>query len=214
MNNASQQFHFDAFQSSKAPVQSRFAAMPVSDLRVPLEFYATPPEATLALLSVETFDGSIWEPACGDGAICKVLERSGHSGVATDLVSRGFGIAGIDFLDEEKPRAKHIVTNPPYGRGLADRFVAHALKLTAATRGKVAMLLMLSSLCHPLRHEFFVSNPPARIYGLDHLVCLPNGRRSEALERKSTERFCWVVWDADHVGPTQFSWLSTARFRR
>ena len=31
--------------------------------RLPNEFYPTPPEATRALLSVETFDGSIWEPA-------------------------------------------------------------------------------------------------------------------------------------------------------
>lgn len=35
--------------------------------RIPNEFYPTPPEATRALLSVETFDGSIWEPACGGG---------------------------------------------------------------------------------------------------------------------------------------------------
>lgn len=34
--------------------------------RAPFEFYPTPPEATRALLSVETFDGTIWEPACGD----------------------------------------------------------------------------------------------------------------------------------------------------
>lgn len=32
--------------------------------RAPFEFYPTPPEATRALLSVENFDGDIWEPAC------------------------------------------------------------------------------------------------------------------------------------------------------
>ncbi|PID44236.1 MAG: hypothetical protein CSB48_02440 [Proteobacteria bacterium] len=32
--------------------------------RAPFEFYPTPPEAVRALLSVEQFDGSIWEPAC------------------------------------------------------------------------------------------------------------------------------------------------------
>ena len=34
--------------------------------RAAFEFYPTPPEATRALLSVETFEGLIWEPACGD----------------------------------------------------------------------------------------------------------------------------------------------------
>ena len=37
--------------------------------RAAYEFYPTPPEATRALLSVEHFHGSIWECACGDGAI-------------------------------------------------------------------------------------------------------------------------------------------------
>lgn len=45
--------------------------------RLPNEFYPTPPEATRALLSVEHFDGDIWEPACGDGRIAKVLEDHG-----------------------------------------------------------------------------------------------------------------------------------------
>lgn len=32
--------------------------------RAAFEFYPTPPEATRALLSVEQFEGSVWEPAC------------------------------------------------------------------------------------------------------------------------------------------------------
>ena len=32
--------------------------------RAAFEYYPTPPEATRALLSVEKFEGSIWEPAC------------------------------------------------------------------------------------------------------------------------------------------------------
>ena len=59
--------------------------------RVPHDFYPTPPEAVRALLSVETFEGSIWEPACGDGAISKVLLEAGHEVVSTDLIDRGYG---------------------------------------------------------------------------------------------------------------------------
>jgi hypothetical protein len=45
--------------------------------RIPNEFYPTPPETVRALLPVDSFDGSIWDPACGEGAIAKVLAASG-----------------------------------------------------------------------------------------------------------------------------------------
>ncbi|MGL1779392.1 hypothetical protein ACSTG7_23495, partial [Vibrio parahaemolyticus] len=70
---------------------------------------------------------------CGEGAIAQVLSAAGHKVVATDLVEYGFGIAGVDFLKELRPRAKHIVTNPPYGSGLADAFAERALAFAAQT---------------------------------------------------------------------------------
>ncbi len=100
-------------RSASVPM-SIAAARPIPR-RIPNEFYPTPPEATRALLSVETFDGSIWEPACGEGAIAKELSAAGNTVVATDLVDYGFGISGVDFLKESRPRARHVVTNPPYG---------------------------------------------------------------------------------------------------
>jgi len=81
--------------------------------RARFEFYPTPPEATLALLSAETFDGSVWEPACGQGHISKVLAGAGIEVVSTDLVQRDYGTGDVDFLRETVSRAKHIVTNPP-----------------------------------------------------------------------------------------------------
>src|SRR3546814_4759077 len=68
------------------------------------DFYPTPPNAVEALLSVEQFDGDIWEPACGDGAICRVLEAGGYRCVASDLIDRGYGETGIDYLMEWKDR--------------------------------------------------------------------------------------------------------------
>lgn len=112
--------------------------------------HATP--ATRALLSVEDFDGSIWEPACGEGHISSVLVKAGYDVISTDLIQRGYGEGDVDFLRQTVARGKHIVTNPPYGRGLGDAFVRKALELTAPTGGTVAMLLNLASLCHPTRH--------------------------------------------------------------
>jgi hypothetical protein len=141
--------------------------------RIPHEFYPTPPEAVRALLSVETFDGPIWEPACGEGAIATELAAAGHSVVSTDRYAYGFGQSGIDFLAERIPRARHIVTNPPYGHGLADAFMIKAHALTRQTGGKAALLLNLASLCHPCRTQLWRQMPPARIYAVDDIVCWP-----------------------------------------
>jgi hypothetical protein len=184
-----------------------------SSLRVPFDFYATPPEATRALLSVEHFDGPIWEPACGDGRISRELTAAGHDVVSTDLIDRAYGVSGVDFLLERAPRAKHIITNPPYGGGLADKFIGKALGFTRQTGGKAAFLLDLASLCHPTRHSKFIATPPAAIYALDQLVCLPNGDAARApFMARADRRYCWMIWRPGHTGPSAFWWLSTARF--
>lgn len=178
--------------------------------RAPFEFYPTPPQGIRALLSVEAFDGSIWEPACGDGAIARELIAAGYDVVSTDVADYGYGTPAIDFLKEPRSRAKHIVTNPPYGRGLADRFIGHALTLTRATGGSVAMLMDLTSLCHPSRHSKFINTPPSAIYGLDELVCYPAGDPRPYANKKLWRRYCWAIWKHGHSGRPSFWWLSTA----
>ena len=184
----------------------------VHPMRARYEFYPTPPEATRALLSVEQFDESIWEPACGRGAISHVLEAAGHQVISTDLIQRDYGTGGMDFLRESVSRAKHIVTNPPYGRGLADAFVEHALALTRETGGTVAMLLNIASLCHPKRHSVWVGRPPSSIYAIDDLVCWPEGNPSLARSMTAQHRYCWAVWKPGHVGRSHFWWLRMTNF--
>ena len=182
--------------------------------RAPLEFYPTPPETTRALLAAESFDGPIWEPACGQGAISKELIRAEYDVVSTDFGDYDYGTGGIDFLGETRPRARHIVTNPPYGGGLADRFVRHALAMTAKTGGKVAMLLNLTSLCHPDRHHSFKRRPPVRIYALDDCVCYPEGDPALASRFTMQHRYCWLVWEQTPRVETAFHWLTTAPYRK
>lgn len=181
--------------------------------RAPYEFYPTPPEATRALLSMESFDGGVWEPACGTGHISKVLEAAGLDVVSTDLIDRGFGTGGVDFLRETTTRAVNIITNPPYGRGLADRFVERALHLTASTGGKVAMLLNLASLAHPKRHPLWTGKPPAKVYVLDELVCWPEDDPAQATRTTQSHRYCWVVWHHTPSCRTELQWVRTADFK-
>ena len=63
----------------------------MTDTRQIDDFYPTPPEATQALLDRIEFNKSIWEPACGNGAISSVLIENGHDVTSTDLNDFGFG---------------------------------------------------------------------------------------------------------------------------
>lgn len=183
--------------------------------RAAYEFYPTPPSATRALLDAVSFTGDVWEPACGEGHISKVLQDAGYRVVSTDFAECwGYGETGRDFLAEATPLARNIITNPPYGKGLADAFIKHALSLTKITGGKVAMLLALQSLAHPLRHGFWTSNAPAAIYILDDCQCWPYGVPNKATTSIGKQRYCWAVWDHQHEGqPTAIHWLTTKPFK-
>lgn len=181
--------------------------------RAAYEFYPTPPEATRALLAAHCFEGDVWEPACGQGHISKVLVEGGYSVVSTDLVNHGYGTPERDFLAETKPLARNIITNPPYGRGLADAFCKHALQLTQQTGGSVAMLVAVQSLCHPTRTPFFHQHPPTVIYALDECTCWPNGVPVSRDRAIAKQRYCWLVWEAGFTGVTRIEWLRTAPYK-
>ena len=114
------------------PTIKRFA-----DLDGP-DFFPTPPWATYALIDNEKFSGEIWESACGDGAMSRVLAETGRPVRSSDLHNRGFGEVGIDFLTAPH-RADNIVTNPPYNS--AEGFVVAGVE---KARHKFALLLRLA----------------------------------------------------------------------
>ena len=78
------------------------------------DYYATEPKAIELLLELESFDENVWECACGEGHLAKVLEAHGHKVLSTDLIDRGCGLGGIDFLQCDNPYNGDIITNPPY----------------------------------------------------------------------------------------------------
>ena len=127
------------------------------------DLYQTPPEAVHALMRVERLPVSIWEPACGPGAIARILVNAGHSVLATDLVdyaSPHQDAAGWDFLMERTPPPgiDCIITNPPFKN--ADAFVARAMALCP----KVIMLLRLAFLESERRRGILDGGMLARVH--------------------------------------------------
>ncbi len=166
------------------------------------DFYPTWPAATTALLSVETFDGPIWECAAGESDMSKVLQDAGYTVISTDLLDRGYCEGGVDFLMEWEPRAPNIVTNPPFG--LAREFVDHALQLTT---GKVAMFLRLAFLEGIARGGWFSTTPLARVWIMSRRVPMQRGRLSQPGDVGGVIAFAWFVWDHVHTGPPTLGWL-------
>lgn len=165
------------------------------------DFYPTPPEATEALISVEKFEGAIWEPACGDGAISRVLEAAGYEVVSTDLVTRGYGQSGVDFLMECKPLAPNCVTNPPFK--LAVPFVRRAVDLSSA---KVAMLLKIAFLEGVERGKLFQTTPLARVHVFSKRVTFRTATRGE-VNGSGMMAFAWFVWEHGYIGKPTLGWL-------
>jgi len=79
-----------------------------------LDFYPTPPDVTHALMRfLELPPCTIWEPACGNGAMSDVLVQYGHAVVSSDLRHTGYGEGGIDFLSADR-ECDAVITNPPF----------------------------------------------------------------------------------------------------
>ena len=129
-------------------------------------------------------------------------------------MDRGYGTGGCNFLKSDKPLAKHIITNPPYGtHGLGDAFIRRALIHAQKTGGSVAMLLNLRSLANPDRHSKFTKTPPSAIYILDDLTCWPEGKPTSTTARIARQQYYWAVWKPGHTGAPKMWWLSTRDFR-
>ena len=170
-------------------------ARPASD------FYPTPPHATKALLSVESFDGGIWEPACGQGHISEVLKEHGHEVTSTDLFDHGYGKPGIDFTKQFVTGVcANVVTNPPYN--MAREFVDAGL---LSANKKVAMLLKLSFLEGVTRKDWFQRTPLKCIYVFSRRISLT--RLGEPKLNKGMVSYAWFVWEHGHLGEPLIRWI-------
>lgn len=175
------------------PTMKRFA-----DLDGP-DFFPTPAWATHALIDNEEFHGDIWESACGNGAMSDVLSLASNSVRSSDLYDRGYGEAGVDFLDTAR-RADNIVTNPPYNA--AEGFVKTGL---ASANRKFALLLRLAFLEGANRQRtIFSVSPPSRVWVFsERITFYPAGA---TVKGSGTTAYAWFVWDKDASG-TEMKWF-------
>ncbi len=151
-----------------------------------LDFYPTPAECTLALLPyIPQSVKSIWEPACGDGAISKILIEKGYDVYSTELrTDSGYGAGGLDFLTQRDIGADAIITNPPFN--MSEDFIKKALLCS-----DVVCMLLKSQYWHAkTRQKLFNDHVPAFILPL---TWRPNFFGTEA-KGSSMLDMIWTVW--------------------
>ena len=166
-----------------------------------IEFYQTPPWATLALLEKEKFEGSILEPCCGAGAISRLLKT--YYLVSSDIRTDDdvFGYKDKDIFAYNPNTFDNIITNPPY-------FIARqvAEKSLQIAKNKIALLLRLSFLESRKRYEFFKSTPLQTVYVFCKRVTMhPEG--TERPKNSGTAAYAWYVWNKRYSGKPMIDWI-------
>ena len=171
------------------------------------DYYSTDPEAVKMLLEMETFNNNIWECACGEGHLSKQMEKMGYTVHSTDLIDRGYGNGGVDFLARTERFDGDIITNPPYNK--AYEFIEKSLELIPEGN-RVAMFLKVQFLEGKKRKELFAKYPPKIVYvSSSRILCAKNGdfdniRKSGG----SAVAYCWFIWEKGFKGDPIIKWFN------
>jgi len=164
--------------------------------RIENDFYATPLNAIEDLIKYEKFEGKIWECACGDGVLSKVMESKNYKVYSSDLINKGYGETK-DFLKTNQ-RVDNIVTNPPFN--LATEFTLHGLELV---NHKLALLCKLSHLEGIKRNKFIFSKKKLKkiLVFSKRLSFVKNGKSGGLMA------FAWFIFDKNYNGLPEVDWI-------
>lgn len=177
------------------------------------DFYATDPKALELFLDQFYEDHwrlspSVWEPACGNGHLSKVLINRGYNVYSSDIVEREYPCEIVDFLNQERFFDGDIITNPPYK--YAKEFVLKALDSIPEGR-KVIMLLKIQFLESKNRYEdLFSKYPPKYVYVFsERIQCQINGDFTRKMS--SAMCYCWFVWLKGFRGEPTIRWIKEGK---
>jgi hypothetical protein len=176
-----------------------FSCNNVGGKRKKSDFYQTPPILTKLLLDNVKLVGSILEPACGFGAITKVLSSYGYSFEAYDLNVD----PKQDFL-KEKRHFDTIITNPPFS--IAYQFIQHAKKIC----DEFYFLLPLSYLHGKKRYDHIYTDktfPLNKVWIFTRYPMLTDTLRSDGLVETGMIVYAWMQFTKGYQGKSTIEWL-------
>ena len=173
------------------------------------DYYATDPNALRIFLDKLENDGivlhkDIWECACGEGHLSKVLKSKNYNVYSTDLVNRGYEDEKMDFLKVNTTEIDaDILTNPPYK--FAKEFVKKALEIQKDGYYTI-MFLKIQFLEGQTRQELFKKYPPKFVYvNSKRQLCAMNGKFEKY--KATAICYCWFVWQKGYTGESIVRWI-------
>ena len=177
-----------------------FSANNATGKRKKSDFYETPYTLTRKFLDVEYFNknSTVCEPACGGGAIIKVLNEYWEDDKITAYDKETNFL--WDYNDYD-----YIITNPPFS--LAFEFIQKAKQLA---KSKFALLLPLSYLHGKKRFDEIYSD---RDYGLEKVYVftrypmLGEPLREDGKYNTGMMVYAWYVWTNGYSGQPTIDWL-------
>lgn len=203
--------------TSRPPKGSRGLGAARGFAREKDDFYPTPDALTDPLIERYRvwLQHGVWEPACGDGAICQALTRHGLRSVGTDLVDRGYGESRRDFLLETRPPdgVEAIVTNPPFR--LWREFAEHALSFNVRFVALLGRLQLLEG--KRVSALFQRSHLTSVLVSTGRVNMLPvvDGVRAADKGHNGMIAWAWFVWERDCGSPLpMIDWFTPEKARR
>jgi len=170
------------------------------------DFYATDPIALEKFLDESGIElNNVWECACGEGHLAKVLDERNLLGRATDLIDRGYGDTEVDFYFSSEVWQGDILTNPPYGDAM--NFCGHALDCVD-DGSKVIMLMRIQFLEGKKRKPFLKATPPKYVYVSSSRLRLAKGGDFKKYDKPSANCYAWYVWEKGWKGETMIRWFN------
>lgn len=169
------------------------------------DYYPTSPEILEVLMEKEKFAGNIFEPACGDGELSQVLINKGRKVDSSDLIDRGFGKCGQDFLKYNGKKYDNIITNPPYK--LSTQFI---LKAKEVAKKKIAFLLYTTFLEAQGRYEMFQDKRFGLkvVYQFSERITLYPGKIKTKGDINGMKAFAWFIWEKGYKEKPTIEWIA------
>jgi len=174
------------------------------------DFYETPYSLTEQFLQVFPWLNvkTVLEPAAGDGAITKVVERFALGSVeAYDPMTH----EGYDFLSHSFDKKYDLViTNPPFS--LAEQFIK---KAKAVSKRYVAFLLPLSYLHGKGRYDRVYTDltfPLREVLVFTRYPMLGEPLREDGKYHTGMMVYAWYLWDKEYEGKPTISWLDNNEY--